>query len=248
VIIGASTKMVAAALVLLTMTGACSSGGSSAAKRRESQQLTPQQMTAYDDAVRVDGGAACGGPAVTTGLTDGHFVLTTAHGVAGTSAVTVTGRSGRQTSARVLAFDPELDVAWLFAPGLPSRPTQPAEPTDTIAPAFVFAFPPSGTVTIYQSAQLTRTRVAAPDVYGRHPVNRDVYSLTLDRPAGPGVEGAPVLDHDGRLLGIVFATSPSDPKTVTAIAGDDIAASTATHDLQAIKDPATAKPVSSVCR
>lgn len=223
-------------------------GGSHASHRHGAAQLTPQQMSAYDDAVRLSTSTTCGGHVTATGLTDGHLVLTTAHAVAGANTTSATNRIGQQVQAHVVAFDPELDIAWLYAPGLPSRPTAPAGPTDTVAPAYVFAFPPNGSITVYRSALLTRTRAAAPDAYGKRPVTRDVYSLTLDRPAGNGVDGAAVLDHDGRLLGIVIAVSPDKPTVVTAIAGDDIAASNATRALGSIGDLATAKPVTSPCR
>src|SRR5438067_5547247 len=98
-------------------------------------------MTAYDDAVRVASTTSCGADRSAAGLTDGHLVLTTARAVLGATATTVTNRMGRQVSARVVAVDSDLDVAWLYAPGLPSRATAPATPTDMVAPAYVFAFP-----------------------------------------------------------------------------------------------------------
>jgi S1-C subfamily serine protease len=244
------TYAVIALMALTTGVNGCSSSDRHAGTAAgRSQQLTPQQMTAYDDTVRVDTQTTCGTHLSGAGLTDGHYVLASAHEVAGASAVTVTNRAGRQVGARVISFDADLDVAWLYAPGLPSRPTRPAAPTDTVAPAWVFTFPGGGTVTIYRSAQVTRTRGAGPDVYRHHDVTRDIYTLTLDRPVGPGADGAPVLDHDGNLLGIVFETSPADAKTVTAIAGDAIAASRATVALRSVAaDPASARTVSSACR
>ena len=235
------------ALATTSLLTACG-GGSHASGKKNTGPLTPQQMSAYDDAVRLTSTTTCGKQITAAGLTDGHLVLTTAHAVAGASATSVTNRAGQQVQARVVAFDPELDIAWLYAPGLPSRPTAPATPKDNVAPAYVFAFPATGSVAIYRSAELTRTRAAAPDAYGKHQVTRDVYTLTLDRPGGDGLDGAAVLDHDGRLLGIVFATSVDKPTVVTAIAGDDVAASSATHTLGATADLASAKTVSSPCR
>jgi S1-C subfamily serine protease len=231
-----------AAMMLMTSCG----GGSHRTGHKTSGPLTPEQMSAYDDAVRLSTMTTCGKTVTAAGLTDGHLVLTTAHAVAGARTTSVTNRAGQQVQAHVVAFDPQLDIAWLYAPGLPSKPTAPAGPADTVAPAYVFAFPATGSVVVYRSAVLTRTSAAAPDAYGKQTVTRNVYTLTLDRPAGDGIDGAAVLDHDGRLLGIVFATS-GKPTVVTAIAGDDIAASSATHALSTSGNLATAKPVSSPC-
>src|SRR5206468_2080043 len=99
------------------------------------------------------------------GLTDGRFVLTTAAVVAGARAVTVVNRRGQRVPARVVAVDPEADVAWLYAPGLPSRATSPAQAGDHVAPAYVFAVGGGHGVSVLRALSLERTTRTGTDVY-----------------------------------------------------------------------------------
>jgi S1-C subfamily serine protease len=201
-------------------------------------------MSAYDDTVRVDIGTACGAR-TGAGLTDGRFVLTTASVVAGAQAGTVTNRDGRRVPGRVLAVDTEADVAWLYAPGLPSRPTTPAQAGDHVAPAYVFAVR-DRSMSVLRALRLERTTRTGTDIYRSHAVTREVYVLHLDRPASADVTGAPVLDEDGHLLGLAISGRAGDDQVV-ALAGDAVARSSATSVLRALANPASAPAAASRC-
>lgn len=185
-------------------------------------------------------GAGGGGQQVVAGegLTDGRFVLTTASVVAGARSATVTNRQGQHVPARLVTVDPEANVAWLYAPGLPSRPTSPATATDHVAPAYVFAVG-ERSVSVLRALSLERTTRTGTDVYRRHAVTRPVYVLHLDRPSTVDVVGSPVLDEDGRLLGLVLSGAAGDTEVV-ALAGDAVARSPATDGLRQLADPAVA--------
>ena len=195
-------------------------------------------MTATVDAVRVDVSGACGRPRAGAGLTDGHFVLTSASLVAAGSTLQVSNAQGKQVSGRVVALDADNDVAWVYAPGLPSTAIAPAQRSDRVVPAYLFTFRADGTPVTYRAQTLERTTVTTKDVFGAHDVQRAIYQLHLDSPATATVNGAPVLDSSGHLLGIASGIQGSDPATVDVVAGDVVAQSAATRSLSG-HDPAT---------
>ena len=195
-------------------------------------------MTATVDAVRLGVTGGCGRTRVGAGLTDGHFVLTSASLVAAGTAVQVTNAQGKQVSGRVVALDPDNDVAWVYAPGLPSTAIAPAQRSDRVVPAYVFAFRDDGTSVTYRAQTLERTTATTTDVFGDHAVQRAVYRLHLDSAATAPVSGAPVLDSSGHLLGIVSGTQAGSRSTLDVVAGDVVATSAATRSLSG-HDPAT---------
>jgi len=245
---------VAAVLAVLGTVAGCGGGGGA---HRTSPPVAghPRNMSAYEDTVRVETSTACAaakagasagaganGPLTVRGegLTDGRFVLTTASVVAGARTATVTNRQGQRVPARLVTVDPEANVAWLYAPGLPSRPTMPATASDHVAPAYVFAVGAgSGSVSVQRALSLERTTRTGTDVYRRHAVTRQVYVLHLEHPSTVDATGSPVLDEDGRLLGLVLSGAAGATEVV-ALAGDAVAQSPATDGLRELADPAAA--------
>ena len=195
-------------------------------------------MTATVDAVRLEVSGACGRTRVGAGLTDGHFVLTSAALVAAGTNVRVSDALGKEVTGRVVALDADNDVAWVYAPGLPSTAIAPAQQSDRVVPAYVFAFRSDGTPVTYRAQTLERTTATTKDVFGEHDVQRAIYRLHLDTPATAAVTGAPVLDSSGHLLGIASGGQGSNPATVDVVAGDAVAQSAATRSLSG-QDPAT---------
>lgn len=223
------------ALALAGTLAGCGGGHHSRATRLPAG---PQEMTATVDAVRLAAGGPCGHSRVGAGLTDGHFVLTSAAAVAAATSVQVTNAQGKQVTGRVVALDADNDVAWVYAPGLPSTAIAPAQRSDRVVPAYVFAFGTDGTPVTYRAQTLERTTAMTKDVFGDHSVQRAIYRLHLDAPASAPVSGAPVLDSSGHLLGIVSGAQGQDAATLDVVAGDVVAASAATRSLSG-QDPAT---------
>jgi len=228
--------MPAFVVVAVGLLASCGGGGARPAARTTAGN--PAAMSAYDDTVRVATSSSCAGAGGGWGLTDGKFVLTTASVVAGARSATVTNRHGQRVPARLVTVDPEADVAWLYAPGLPSRPTSPATASDHVAPAYVFAVG-ERSVSVQRALSLERTTRTGTDVYRSHAVTRQVYVLHLDHPSTADVVGSPVLDEDGRLLGVALSGAAGD-REVVVLAGDAVAQSPATDALRALTDPSTA--------
>ena len=58
------------------------------------------------------------------------------------------------------------------------------------------------------------------DIYYQDVVTRQIYVLQAE--VRPGNSGGPLLDLQGRVLGMVFATSASDPNQAYALTDDEI--------------------------
>ncbi len=150
-------------------------------------------------------------------------VATNAHVVAGSDRVRVSvGGTGRERTARVVAFDPRRDVAVLEVPGLeaPAMPLGP--PLDQGDAAVVAGFPGDDGLWVGGARVRDVLTAQGADIYGNPGVVREVYSLRAQ--VRRGSSGGPVLDPSGAVVGMVFATSLDDPDTGYALTLDEISA------------------------
>lgn len=134
-----------------------------------------------------------------------HRVLTNAHVVAGTRAVAIQA-DGVTVRAKVVVFDPDRDVAVLDVPDLttPALSFAPA-PATTGAPAVVIGYPQDGPYTVGSARVRSQTTVRGTNIYGNGDVKRSIYAVRAI--VRSGNSGGPMLDYDGRVLGMVFATA-----------------------------------------
>ena len=143
-------------------------------------------------------------------------VVTNAHVVAAVDspAVQVAGE-GPRLPADVVVYDPERDLAVLAVPDLDA----PALPLgEVLAPGdagAVVGFPLDGPYDVETASVRQVVTAIGEDVYGRPGVTRQVYSLRAD--VQPGNSGGPLLDLDGRVVGVVFARSVDDASTGYAL-------------------------------
>ena len=150
-------------------------------------------------------------------------VATNAHVVAGSDRVRVSvGGTGRERTARVVAFDPRRDVAVLEVLGLeaPAMPLGP--PLDQGDTAVVAGFPGDDGLWVGGARVRDVLTAQGADIYGNPGVVREVYSLRAQ--VRRGSSGGPVLDPSGAVVGMVFATSLDDPDTGYALTLDEIGA------------------------
>ena len=155
----------------------------------------------------------CGGRSAASGFAVADdLVVTAAHPVAGQRQVTVTDTGGRTRHGFVVALDPAQDVAALRVPGLGADPVVLAAGDDAaLAPPAstgVVASMAEGGELVTKPVEVTRRiRANIEDVYLTRQVSRRALELRFD--GGHGDSGAAVLNGDGLVVGMVFATSRS---------------------------------------
>jgi len=181
---------------------------------------TPGVKRASSDVVKVSS-LGCGGIVTGSGFPVGNgYVVTNAHVVSGTTSHSIQKPDGTTLRATVVFFDPERDVAVLSVPGYTAaglafgsaqRGTQgavigyPGGQGEKVVPAVV------------DGAVMAEGR----DINNQNLVTRQIFVLQAS--VHPGNSGGPLLDLQGRVLGMVFATSASDPNQAYALTDDEIA-------------------------
>jgi S1-C subfamily serine protease len=143
-------------------------------------------------------------------------VVTNAHVVAGVRRprVQVAG-TGRRYPARVVLFDARRDLAVLAVPSLGARPLPLGEDLERGDPAVVGGFPNDGPFKASAARVRSVITAAGEDIYGKPGAERQVYSLYVT--VRPGNSGGPVVDAQGRVVGVVFAKSLEDKATGYAL-------------------------------
>jgi S1-C subfamily serine protease len=137
-------------------------------------------------------------------------VMTNAHVVAGADNVTVS-LDGQELKATVVAYDPAADISVLEVPGLQAPPL--AFARDTVwkgTDAVVLGYPGGGPFAAYPARVRDVIEITAPDIYQTTFVNREVY--TIRGTMRKGDSGGPLIDRDGRVLGMNFGTAAQDPE------------------------------------
>jgi S1-C subfamily serine protease len=169
--------------------------------------------------------AVCGFAASGSGVVvaDG-YVVTNAHVVAGArdGGVRVSTPDGDRADARVVLFDPELDVALLHAPDLQATPLRfaAADPNRGALGASI-GYPGGGPLTVVPAAVTGAYDAIGRDIYGENRVERQILELRaqIDR----GDSGGPFVLRDGTVGGLVFAEARTDPDVGYALSPTSVA-------------------------
>jgi S1-C subfamily serine protease len=151
------------------------------------------------------------------------LVVTNAHVVAGVDRPIVSDANGSHRTT-VVVFDPQLDLAVLRTSGLAGRPLAllPGE-----APrgqqGGVLGFPGGGPFTAAPGVVRSVFQDAVGrDIYSRELVARDVYQI--DAEVHPGNSGGPFVEPNGRVVGVVFASSLVHREIAYALTAGEVAA------------------------
>ncbi|KRC54038.1 MULTISPECIES: MarP family serine protease [unclassified Nocardioides] len=171
--------------------------------------------------VKIRGGNKCGRGVEGTGFVYApDRVMTNAHVVAGVQDPEVSIGGGTEL-ARVVYYDRKLDIAVLAldtgdAPVLAFDQTTEAE--DPIA---IIGYPQDGPFDVQTGRVRAMQNLRSPDIYGAGTVVREVFSLRgLVR---PGNSGGPIVTPQGKVAGVVFAASVTDPETGYALTAKQVA-------------------------
>ncbi|MFZ1249029.1 MAG: MarP family serine protease [Candidatus Saccharimonadales bacterium] len=173
---------------------------------------SPTNYTAMLEAVKPSvvkiEGLGCGGIIDGSGFVFApERVVTNAHVIAGVKNPKVTDQDGTYGTSVVL-FDPSNDIAVLKVPKLARQPLQ-LEPNliEAGTVSFALGYPKGGTYTVAPTVVLNHFLALGQDIYGRQRTTRSVYGLQGSIITGNS--GGPVVNTEGKVIGVVFATSTS---------------------------------------
>ncbi|MFP5297720.1 MAG: MarP family serine protease, partial [Actinomycetota bacterium] len=167
---------------------------------------------------------ACGGVQLGSGwIVDGDSVVTNAHVVSGGRDVRIQELSGNEVIGRVTLFDPDTDVAVIYAPGLqgPALSLE-AAALERGEGGATLGYPgdENGRLVTHAAAVQARYPARGRDIYGRSSVTREVYELRS--PVRQGDSGGPFVLPDGSVAGVVFAASTTDGDIGYALTGAEV--------------------------
>jgi len=147
-------------------------------------------------------------------------VMSNAHVVAGSDSVTVDA-GGQSYDASVVSYDPNADISILDVPDLPAAPlafAEAAAPTGT--DALVLGYPGGGEFVATPARIREIIELNGPDIYRSTSVKREVY--TIRGTVRQGNSGGPLIDRNGRVLGVVFGAAVDDADTGFVLTGKEV--------------------------
>lgn len=182
---------------------------------------TPGVHSAAVSTLRVEA-PGCGGVQLGSGFVVGpERVLTNAHVVSGTRAVRVSSTgSSVPRDGQVLLLDPSRDVAVILVPGLASEPLLPAT-SERGAQVAIIGYPGGGPREVSAAVLNGDMTARGRDIYDGEPVSREIW--VVEGRARPGNSGGPIVDAEGRYVGVVFAESVSAPDQAFALTAGEVA-------------------------
>jgi len=148
-------------------------------------------------------------------------IATNAHVIAGVAHPKVIDDNGIHAT-QVVWFDPDVDLAVLRVSDLAGKPLPvvAAEQPDGTA-GVVLGYPGGGDFNAQPAAIISHFDAYGRDIYGQGTTVRDIYSVQAK--IIPGNSGGPLVGTDGRVLGIVFATSTTYNNVGYALTGHQVA-------------------------
>jgi len=147
-----------------------------------------------------------GGEAGSSWPVANHYLVTNAHVVAGSTRVEIDSSDGASHPATVVFFDPNVDVAVLYVPGLTVSPLNVLNnDPDRGTNGAVIGYPNGESEAVVAAAVRGTEQAMGYNIYSDSLVTRDIEVLAAH--VIPGDSGGPLVDTGGTVIGMVFAES-----------------------------------------
>lgn len=173
-----------------------------------------------DSVVKIQG-LGCGGIVEGSGfIIAPNLIATNAHVVAGIKKPYVENINGSHLS-KIIYFNPSLDFAILKTTNLPNKPLNidySSQPDGT--PGVALGYPGGGPLKTSAAAILSQFNAVGRNIYGSGTTTRTIYELRAD--VIPGNSGGPLIEQDGRVMGVIFAESTTYKQIGYALTTDQI--------------------------
>ena len=165
------------------------------------------------------------------------LVVTNAHVVAGSEALTISDDTGLEAEGTIRYLDLRNDIALVAAPGL-DRPPLPLVEAKVGDAGAILGFPGGGPLQVQPYTVAAVTTATARDIYDQGSFSRRI--MILGSKIGPGDSGGPLITPDGSVAGVAFGIAPDRAETAYAIP---------TALLQGLVEQVSAEPLASgACR
>lgn len=161
-------------------------------------------------------GRSCNGIGVGSGfVARDNIVITNAHVVAGMRNPYIQDDNGRHRS-EIIGFDADLDIAVLRTSDLAGNPLPILDSrVKNGTPGVVLGYPGGGPFAARPAVVTERFTALGQDIYNEDEGRRDVYALKSN--IEQGNSGGPLIDGDGRVIGVIFARSTAYENTGYAL-------------------------------
>ncbi|CEA09092.1 Serine proteasec [Arthrobacter saudimassiliensis] len=148
-------------------------------------------------------------------------VVTNAHVVAGVDEPVVQLLSGGALPARVVHFDAARDLAVLAVDGLSAEPIPLGTDLARGDTAAFAGYPAGGPFRLQGAGVEALSDIIVRDIYGDDPKAVQVYTLAAN--VQQGNSGGPLLDTEGRAVGVIFAKTTGDQPIGYALSAAELA-------------------------
>lgn len=175
----------------------------------------PDVELAGESVFKIRGANSCGRGVEGSGFLIGDgYLMTNAHVVAGVSKPYIS-IAGEERPGKVVLYDAGVDIAVVSFDSDSAGPLMFAKTATAGEGVAILGYPEDGPFNLETARIRSQQRLRSPDIYGSGTVIRDVYSIRGS--IRPGNSGGPVVNADGRVVGVVFAASVSDKSTGYAL-------------------------------
>jgi S1-C subfamily serine protease len=149
-----------------------------------------------------------------------NLIVTNAHVIAGETRTRIDTPDGRRLETQLVAFDPNRDLAVLRVPGL-DMAALPRSVGHVDGRGSLFGHPGGGD--LRESPMRIAEQIVARGTNIEHTASTEREVFVLAAVTAPGDSGAPVVNVDGQVVGVLFAFDISRETTAYALTNTELA-------------------------